>query len=71
MTTEPGHGCAPGSDSRQPEQQYDPISQQFTDYVGSAVTEWALGYLNASYMPLADAVEFVVRCLLAHTRVPA
>jgi SAM-dependent methyltransferase len=48
MTTEPGHGCAPGSDSRRPEQRYDPISQRFTDYVGGAVTEWALGYPAAA-----------------------
>jgi len=44
MAIEPGGGCAPRSSSSGPEQPYDPISQQFTDYVGDAVTEWALGY---------------------------
>src|SRR6476469_1443380 len=44
MAVEPGGGCAPSSGPRGPEQPYDPISRQFTDYVGGAVTEWALGY---------------------------
>jgi SAM-dependent methyltransferase len=48
MAIEPGGGCTPSSSSRGPEQQYDPIAQPFADYVGGAVTEWALGYPAAA-----------------------
>src|SRR4051812_14309804 len=48
MAIDPGGGRAPRSSSRPPEQPYDPIAQQFTDYVGGAVTERALGYPAAA-----------------------
>jgi SAM-dependent methyltransferase len=48
MAIEPHGGRAPRSSSGGAEQPYGPISQQFVDYVGGAVTEWALGYPAAA-----------------------
>jgi len=48
MAIEPGGGRAPRPSDSGPEQPYGPISQRFTDYVGGAVTEWALGYPAAA-----------------------